>query len=138
MKTSEFIKRVEGLGHRVCENEAWLDIIALNHHIPEVQVNTAIDAIRINTTNKDIVKLCIEYAETPISEREEEKKYIVVLPDPESEGASFALARTVNETIVINVAKKSNIEALKRYRLTESEIKRNHEYLWQFAREVGE
>lgn len=138
MKTSEFKRRTRELGYRTCENAAWLDVIAFNRYVPEVQVHTAIDAIRVNTTNKELIKLCIEYTETPISEREEEKKYRVVLPDPESEGSSFALARTVNETIVINVAKKSNIEALKRYRLTESEIKRNHEYLWQFAKEVVE
>ena len=141
MKTSEFNKRVEQLGYRTCKNAAWLDVIAFNHHIPEVQVNTAIDAIRVNTTNKELIKFCIAYAETPIEEREEEKKYRVIIPDPEREVsreslARIVLARTVNGKIVINVAKKSNIETLKRYRLTESEIKRNHEYLWQFAKEV--
>lgn len=133
MKTSEFIKRVEGLGYRTCKNAAWLDIIAFNHHIPEVQVNTAIDAIRVNTTNKELMKLCIEYAETPISEREEEKKYYVILPDPRNDGTRCQALYKGLYGIFIGYVYRRDLQGF-----TEAEIKRNHEYLWQFAKEVVE
>lgn len=133
MKTSEFIKRVEGLGYRTCENAAWLDVIAFNHHIPEVQVNTAIDAIRVNTTNKELMKLCIEYAETPISEREEEKKYYVILPDPRNDGTRCQALYKGLYGIFIGYVYRRDLQGF-----TEAEIKRNHEYLWQFAKEVVE
>ena len=136
MKTSEFIKRVEGLGYQTYACEFWITVT--DRFGLKGTVFTKDFKIALSTTDFGLIKICVEYTETPIEEREEEKKYIVVLPDPESEGSSFALARTVNETIVINVAKKSNIETLKRYKLTEAEIKRNHEYLWQFAKEVEE
>ena len=138
MKTSEFIKRVEGLGYRTCENAAWLDVIAFNRYIPEVQVNTAIDAIRVNTTNKKLIKLCIAYAETPLSEREDEKKYRVRIPDSPERTPVYALCKLVNGCVVINQTNESNFQEHDRYRLTEAEIKRNHEYLWQFAKEVAE
>lgn len=138
MKTSEFKRRTRELGYRTCENAAWLDVIAFNHHIPEVQVNTAIDAIRVNTTNKEIIKLCIEYAETPLSDREEEKKYIVRIPDSPERTPVYALCKLVNGCVVINQTNENNFQEHDRYRLTEAEIKRNHEYLWQFAKEVQE
>ena len=138
MKTSEFKRRVRELGYRTCENAAWLDVIAFNHHIPEVQVNTAIDVLRINSTNKDLVKLCIEYAETPISEREDEEKYRVRIPDSPERTPVYALCKLVNGCVVINQTNESNFQEHDRYKLTEAEIKRNHEYLWQFAKEVQE
>lgn len=138
MKTSEFKKKTRELGYRTCKNAAWIDVIAFNHHVPEVQVNTAIDAIRVNTTNKELIKLCIEYAETPISEREEEKKYRVRIPDSPERTPVYALCKLVNGCVVINQTNESNFQEHDRYRLTEAEIKRNHEYLWQFAKEVQE
>ena len=140
MKTSELKMRIKQLGYYLGTYDTHVEVwVGYAGSTPCAKIwNARIGACEINTGNIELIKLCLEYAETPISDREDEKKYIVVLPDPESEGSSFALARTVNETIVINVAKKSNIETLKRYRLTEAEIKRNHEYLWQFAKEVQE
>lgn len=139
MKTSEFIRRL-GPRYRAVSANYGQQLKVVDCFYDEVAVISCLkqSSVFLSTNDISLIKLCIEYAETPIEEREDEKKYTVVLPDPESEGSSFALARTANETIVINVAKKSNIETLKRYRLTESEIKRNHEYLWQFAKEVQE
>ena len=138
MKTSEFKARVRVLGYRTCKNAAWLDVIAFNHHIPEVQVNTDIDAIRVNATNKELIKLCIEYAETPLLEREDEKRYRVRIPDSPERTPVYALCKLVNGCVVINQTNESNFQEHDRYRLTENEIKRNHEYLWQFAKEVQE
>lgn len=136
MKTSEFKKKTRELGYRTCKNATWIDVIAFNHHVPEVQVNTAIDAIRVNTTNKELIKLCIEYAETPIEEREEEKKYRVRIPDSPERTPVYALCKLANGCVVINQTNESNFQEHDRYRLTEAEIKRNHKYLWQFAKEV--
>ena len=137
MKTSELRERIRKLYYFTAENEAFTDALTIHGAIC-ARAYTKSSHVILNTDNMNLAKLVIEYAETPINEREEEKKYIVIIPDPESEGSRFVLARTVNGKIVINIAKMSSIESLKRYHLTEAEIKRNHEYLWQFAKEVRE
>lgn len=133
MKTNELIKKIEALGYRTCKNAKWLDVLGFNYHIPEAQINTANDALRINTTNKALVKLCIEYAETPLAEREDEKKYTVVLPDPRNSKDFMHMLTKRGDSIEMGWCHKSHLEGL-----TEAEIKRNHEYLWQFAKEVKE
>ena len=137
MKTSEFISKVESLQYDVSAVEGFI-YIKTYFGTTCARAYTKGGRVILDTDNMNLAKLVIEYAETPINEREEEKKYIVIIPDPESEGSRFALARTVNGKIVINIAKMSSIESLKRYHLTEAEIKRNHKYLWQFAKEVQE
>ena len=85
-----------------------------------------------------MIKLCLEYAETPVSEREDEKKYRVRIPDSPERTPVYALCKLVNGCVVINQTNESNFQEHDRFHLTESEIKRSHEYLWQFAREVVE
>ena len=85
------------------------------------------------TKDIELAKLCIEYAETPISEREEEKKYRVVLPDPKNGCDVKYMLTKQNGEVTILRAHRCHLTPL-----TEAEIKRNHEYLWQFAKEVQE
>ena len=139
MKTSEFKKKIAEEGYRTSDNKRTIsvftkngaDVAVIDCYLPEY--------FYMNTSNIQIAKLVIEYAETPIEEREEEKKYIVVLPDPEDgSNLKIVLARTQDKRIALNVAMIKRTREWIRFHLTEAEIKRNHEYLWQFAKEVQE
>ena len=141
MKTSEFKKTVKELGFRVVEgNPDGISVRTIHSELIKAIVSKVLeDTLMLNTTSIKLMKLCIEYAETPIEEREEEKKYTVVLPDPEFTGsARMILSRAYGEKIILLVSHEERVGCLESQRLTESEIKRNHEYLWQFAKEVKE
>lgn len=138
MKTKEFIKRVEGLGYRVMKFPPLSVYEVFRRDWLSAAIPMDAEALTLTTTNDlAFAKLCIEYAETPIAEREEVKKYRVELPDSENLARErvYALAKTCEGNIVINRVTKNNFNN-ERCRLTEAEIKRNHEYLWQFAKEV--
>lgn len=140
MKTSEFVKRVRELGLDVIEETPnGITVRTMYSLITRVIVSKAVkDTLMLNTTNIELMKLCIEYAETPIHEREDVKKYVVVIPDKENESKErvYALARVGDGRIMINRPKIKDLRQNERYHLTEEEIKRNHSYLWQFAEEV--
>jgi hypothetical protein len=130
MKTSEFKKRLRKLIYFVHEEGDFLDIRSSTGK-QCANISTVSNSLKLDTANLELSKLCIEYAETPIEEREDEKKYIVVLPDPRnSEDIVYTLKKR-GDSVEIARCHKSGLEGL-----TESEIKRNHEYLWQFAKEV--
>lgn len=140
MKTSEFVKRVRNLGFDVVEETTnGLTYCKVYCGFLMAAVSTVEQGvIWLGTTSMDLIKLCIEYAETPLSEREEEKKYIVILPDPNRIGKRvYALGKNLGEVIIRNT-QRQGLEDSDMYHLTETEIKRNHEYLWQFAKEVVE
>lgn len=67
---------------------------------------------------------------------EEEEKYRVELPDPEKNSNKVVLMRTQDGRVVINKVKAEHFYEKEEVKLTEDEIKRNHEYLWVFAEEV--
>lgn len=132
MKTSELKKRLGELQYTVCEHERFLDIKTLaGKHC--AKISTVSNLLELNTVSLELAKLCIEYAETPISEREEEKKYRVVLPDPRNGYDVKYMLTKQNGEVTILRAHRCHLTPL-----TEAEIKRNHEYLWQFAKEVQE
>lgn len=66
------------------------------------------------------------------------KRYRIQLPDAESNASSnlLGLMKTGDSRIVICKIKFSTFLYSDNVRLTEQEIKRNHEYLWDFAEEV--
>jgi len=136
MKTSEFKRKIEAFGLEVDEHKNVLQVrdsfgaryASINRMYSE--------SLNLNTGRLYLIKLCIEYAETPVSEREDEKKYRVRIPDSPERTPVYALCKLVNGCVVINQTNESNFQEHDRYRLTEAEIKRNHEYLWQFAKEV--
>ena len=139
MKTSEFKKKITEEDYRTSDNTRTIsvftkngaDVAVIDCYLPEY--------FYMNTSNIQIAKLCIEYAETPIEEREEEKKYRVELPDAERwDNTVVALKKNMDEKIAIWSVYHPAFEGQVSFHLTEAEIKRNHEYLWQFAKEVQE
>lgn len=141
MKTSEFIKKMQQLGYGVIETSDMVSVTS--NTIFGLVYAVAFKnqrALILNTASIELAQLCIYYSETPLSEREDEKKYTVVLPDSQRRGkrimALGKLSEYDNEVIILHI-KKETLET-ERCRLTEAEIKRNHEYLWQFAKEVAE
>lgn len=143
MKTREFIEKVVKLGYSIVEEDYGCKrlLISTSGGLTVINAWTSREnTLSVQSSNIDLIKLCIEYAETPLSEREEVKKYTVVLPDDESrcESARIVLAKTEDGRVILNTTKKGNVERLTRYHLTEAEIKRNHSYLWQFREEVEE
>lgn len=81
MKTKEFIKRVEELGFKVNRTVAQIDIIARSFTIAKVYTNrrysiNTFNFVNIEWENQDkLFDLIVEYAMTPIEDREEEKKF---------------------------------------------------------------
>ena len=137
MKTSEFKKRVIELGY-FFEDMPWEIIVSYPHKGTYVNLSKGNNDIVLDTRDIELAKLCIEYAETPLSEREDEKKYIVILPDPKRIGKRvYALGKNLGEVIIRNT-QREDFKDSNTFHLTEAEIKRNHEYLWQFAKEVRE
>ena len=68
-------------------------------------------------------------------EIEKEKLYIVEIPNPHSYiGNHSRLARNYKGKVVLEV--KDWLNTLESYELTESEIKQDFDFLWQFAKEV--
>ena len=133
MKTSEFKKKIEAFGFKVTERSNVFDIHD-GYGVRYASINRMYsESLSLNTGRLYLIKLCLEYAETPIEEREEEKKYTVVLPDPKNGYDVKYMLTKQNGEVAILRAHRCHLKPL-----TEAEIKRNHEYLWQFAKEVEE
>ena len=128
MKTSEFISKVESLQYDVSVVEGFI-YIKTYFGTPCARAYTEGRHVALDTENMNLAKLVIEYAETPISEREDEEKYRVRIPDSPERTPVYALCKLVNGCVVINQTNESNFQEHDRYKLTEAEIKRNHEYL---------
>lgn len=79
MKTSEFIERVEKLGYKTVKTYSYIDIYDADNMIePAASVNMYRESqLFIYHAYYKLTKLIIEYAETPLSEREDGKKYYV-------------------------------------------------------------
>lgn len=81
MKTEEFIKKVEELGFEAHKIILQIDIIGNGLTIAKVYTNrrysiNAFNFVNIEWKNQDkLFDLLIEYAKTPINEREEETKF---------------------------------------------------------------
>lgn len=84
MKTKEFIEKVEELGFRAEESDSGIDVInGVFQHLCHVSktFRFVLDTDWTEfeeageATREDLYKLAVEYANTPLEEREEEKKY---------------------------------------------------------------
>ena len=139
MKTSEFISKVKSL-HYEYDVSTVKGFIYIKTYFGTTcaRVYTKGRHVLLDTDNTDLAKLCIEYAETPILERIDVKKYIAKIPDPENLSTEriYTLVRAFNGNIMISRPQTKRILENEAYHLTEEEIKRNHAYLWQFAEEV--
>ncbi len=91
MKTKEFIKRVEELGYKV--RKVYSQIEIMNQGLTVATVSTkrmyvikSFCFVDVEWENQDkLFDLIIEYAKTPIDEREEEKSKIYMIYDWSSE-----------------------------------------------------
>lgn len=70
-------------------------------------------------------------------EVEKEKLYTVELPNPNA-GGHVVLRKTGDERVSITFANAGRWRGVKNVQLTESEIKKDFEWAWQFAKEVEE
>lgn len=81
MKTNEFIKRVEELGYDIKLRNDYIQIIRDEFVAVVVYINvmysiTFHQIIKNSWNNGDkLFDLIVEYAKTPVDEREEEKKF---------------------------------------------------------------
>ncbi len=131
MKTKEFIKRVEELGYAVIEKKFTLNVCRNKEEIISISEFMR-SVLHVDSRHLELIKLSLEYAETPIEEREEEKRYVVIIPDwKNTERHKYGIANHGGH-IGLGFYQVSWF----RGGLTEKEIKLNHEYLWQFAQEV--
>lgn len=85
MKTKEFIKRVEELGYEINEKKFLDSVICLiisnsfGIKVGYVAINKLFEMnIRPDECmSKELFDLVVEYAKTPIKDREEEKKFLI-------------------------------------------------------------
>ena len=104
MKTKEFIKSVEALGFqthvrekeiRVCDEMRGYGIdspmFILTSDLPEVYVPNEFYISSLE--RRGVLKLIVEYLDTPNSEREEEKKYRVKFPNIKRSGLPIILTK---------------------------------------------
>lgn len=74
MKTSEFIKKVEKLGYSIFKGSSVLYIRANDLTLGLVSLEKMY-YMDLETELKELFDLCVEYAQTPLTEREEEQKF---------------------------------------------------------------
>lgn len=79
MKTNDFIRRVEKIGYKTEKTYSYIDIYDADNMIePAASVNMYRESqLFIYHAYYELTKLIIEYAETPLAEREDDKKYYV-------------------------------------------------------------
>lgn len=81
MKTSEFIKKVGELGHWADSKTNYIDIYRDDYNgdllveVSKVHLYNLDTQYTLSTISKELWELLIDYASTPVEEREDEKKY---------------------------------------------------------------
>lgn len=76
MKTKEFIKKVEELGFAVNTVENYYVILNKILVCAEIcRTSNRVNLFHECLEKNDLLKICVEYARTPIEEREEEEKF---------------------------------------------------------------
>lgn len=87
MKTKEFIKRIEELGYKAHKRITQIDIVSDGFTVATVStkrmyVINSFCFVDVEWKNQDkLFDLIVEYAKTPIDEREEEKSKIYMIYD---------------------------------------------------------
>ena len=153
MKTKEFIKSVEALGFqthvrekeiRVCDEMRGYGIdspmFILTSDLPEVYTQNELYISSLE--RRGVLKLIVEYLDTPNSEREEEKKYRVKFPNIKQSGLPIILTKVNwdgSGYTTTDCPCESYIEKhLEQYTFTEQEIKDIDERYLAFKVEVTE
>ncbi len=104
MKTKEFIKSVEALGFQTYVNGKKIKVcdgmrgygaddpmFILTSDLPEVYVPNEFYISSLD--RRGVLKLIVEYLDTPNSEREEEKLYNVIFPTIQRDGNFIYMAK---------------------------------------------
>lgn len=82
MKTKEFIEKVEELGFAVSTVENYYVILNKILVCAEIcRTSNRVNLFHECLEKNDLLKICVEYAQTPLTEREEEKKYYLRMKD---------------------------------------------------------
>ena len=85
MKTKELVKKIRDLGYKVEEDEYEIKSygdVGLSYTIFKKYMGLVMeDTLLVSSKGVEELKSIIEYLETPLEEREEEKKYYLRLPD---------------------------------------------------------
>ena len=151
MKTKEFIKSVEALGFqthvrekeiRVCDEMRGYGIdspmFILTSDLPEVYTQNELYISSLE--RRGVLKLIVEYLDTPNSEREEEKKYRVKFPNIKRSGLPIILTKVNwdgSGYTTMDWPCESYVEKHpEQYIFTEQEIKDVDERYFLFAEEV--
>ena len=151
MKTKEFIKSVEALGFqthvrekeiRVCDEMRGYGIdspmFILTSDLPEVYTQNELYISSLE--RRGVLKLIVEYLDTPNSEREEEKLYRVKFPNIKQSGLPIRLTKVNwdgSGYMTTDWPCESYVEKhLEQYTFTEKEIKDIDERYFLFAEEV--
>ena len=76
MKTKEFIKKVEELGFAINTEENYYVILNKILVCAEIcRTSNRVNLFHECLEKNDLLKICVEYAQTPLTEREEEEKF---------------------------------------------------------------
>ena len=151
MKTKEFIKSVEALGFQTYVNGKKIKVcdgmrgygaddpmFILTSDLPEVYVPNEFYISSLE--RRGVLKLIVEYLDTPNSEREEEKKYRVKFPTITRDGNAIYLQKDTGKKDPIGVdwSPKDFVfdEKPTDYTFTEQEIKDIDERYLAFKVEV--
>ena len=151
MKTKEFIAKVEALGFqthvrekeiRVCDEMRGYGIdspmFILTSDFPEVYTQNGLYISSLE--RRGVLKLIVEYLDTPNSEREEEKKYLVKFPNIKRSGLPIILTKVNwdgSGYTTMDWPCESYVEKHpEQFTFTEQEIKDIGERYFLFAEEV--
>ena len=150
MKTKEFIKSVEALGFqthvrekeiKVCDEMRGYGVdspmFILTSNLPEVYIP---DEFYISSLERrGVLKLIVEYLDTPNSEREEEKLYNVIFPTIQRDGNFIYMAKDNSNGDPLGIDWSDSIYMKRNptnFAFTEQEIKDIDERYFLFAEEV--
>ena len=150
MKTKEFIKSVEALGFQTYVNGKKIKVcdgmrgygaddpmFILTSDLPEVYVPNEFYISSLE--RRGVLKLIVEYLDTPNSERENEKKYNVILPNILRDRKPILLCKSFDdhESCGIDWSPKDWLDDnMDRHIFTEQEIKDIDERYLAFKVEV--
>ena len=153
MKTKEFIKSVEALGFQTHVREKQINVcdemrgygidspmFILTSDLPEVYVPNEFYISSLE--RRGVLKLIVEYLDTPNSEREEEKLYRVKFPNIKRSGLPIILTKVNwdgSGYTTMDWPCESYVEKHpEQFTFTEQEIKSIDERYFLFAEEVKE
>ena len=150
MKTKEFIKSVEALGFQTYVNGKKIKVcdgmrgygaddpmFILTSDLPEVYVPNEFYISSLE--RRCVLKLIVEYLDTPNSEREEEKLYNVIFPTIQRDGNFIYMAKDNSNGDPLGIDWSDYIYMKRNptnFAFTEQEIKDIDERYFLFAEEV--